>query len=89
MQFAALLSHTLNFLFQLLSFTAFSLVSVPNHPIVSNIFNFQYVIQIHNEEINDLLNQGQTDDKGLTIRENTTGEIKVLLSKKCQFIIVH
>ena len=34
-------------------------------------------LEIHNEEINDLLNQGQTDDKGLTIRENTSGEIKI------------
>ncbi|CAB4032749.1 chromosome-associated kinesin KIF4A-like, partial [Paramuricea clavata] len=32
---------------------------------------------IHNEEINDLLNQGQPDDKGLAIRENTSGEIKI------------
>ena len=41
------------------------------------ILNIQYIIQIHNEEINDLLNQGQADDRGLAIRENTSGEIKV------------
>ena len=41
------------------------------------LLNIQYIIQIHNEEINDLLNQGQSDDKGLAIRENTSGEIKV------------
>lgn len=52
---------------------------VSNLPLVlTNLIDLSHFFKIHNEEINDLLNHGQPDDKGLAIRENTSGEIKVI-----------